>query len=125
MKTILVLDPDMGFAFWLGQGLTQSGYLAVPSQSVPGARGLLGDMSNAVELLVVNPVLPGTANFIEMLRSLNPRLKIVVITDKKQVQLSKIPYVDLHCRKPEGPDDSERKKLIAQIETVLPPFDPD
>ncbi|HZS55569.1 MAG TPA: hypothetical protein VFA65_14305 [Bryobacteraceae bacterium] len=125
MKTILVLDSDMAFALWLGQGLAQSGYSAVPALSAPGARELLGEMSNAVDLLVVNPVLPDTVDFIEMLRGLNPRLKIVVVTDKNQVQLSKIPYVDLHCRKPEGPDDSGRRKLIAQIETVLPPFDSD
>ncbi len=121
MKTILVVDSDLGFVFWLGHGLDQAGYPAFPAKSVPDAKTLLDELKIAVDLLIVNPALPDAAGFVEALRGLHHRLKVVVVTDN-QAELGQIPDVDLRCRKPGRTDESTLQHLIAQIKRVLPPF---
>ena len=50
MKTVLVIDSDLGFVFWLGRGLDQAGYPSFPAKSVPNAKTLLNELKIAVDL---------------------------------------------------------------------------
>lgn len=119
MKTILLVESDVGFLFWFGEGLAQAGYAVIPAKSVPDAEALLGESQIAVDLLIVNPALPDTAGFVETLRSLNHRLKVVAVTDN-QAEPGQIPDVEFRFQKPERTDESTRQELIAQIERVSP-----
>ena len=115
MKTVLVVDSDVGFVFWLGHGLDQNRYAVLPAASVPNARTLLDELGNAVDLVVVNPALPDAADFVGTLRGRNPRLKIVLVNDAA-AEPAVIPSFDLQCQKPTVIDDSAQQDLIAKSE---------
>jgi len=121
MKTVLVVDSDVGFVFWLGQALDQNRYGVLPAANVPNARTLLDEFGNAVDLVVVNPALRDTADFVGTLRGRNPRLKVVLVT-VPTAEPAPIPSFDLQCQKPTVIDDSALQDLIAKIRKVLPPF---
>ncbi len=122
MKTILIVDGDVGFAFWLGQALDRAGYAAVPAESSPAAEGLVDELRFAVDLLVINPALPGAADFVQTLRGIDPQLKVVAMGNT-EVNFEVAPYANLRCRKPENADDSARQHLVALIRGVCPPFE--
>jgi DNA-binding response OmpR family regulator len=121
MKTVLVIDSDVGFVFWLGQGLDQNRYAVLPAASVPNARTLLDELAITVDLVVVNPALSDAADFVETLRGRNPRLKVVLVADTT-AEPAQIRSFDLQCQKPSVIEDSALQDLIAKIRKVLPPF---
>jgi DNA-binding response OmpR family regulator len=121
MNTVLLIDSDVGFVFWLGQGLGHAGYKVIPAESVSRAKALLDEVKMIVDLLVVNTALPHAAGLVESLRRLNPSVKVVALIDN-QPALDQIPDADVHCRRPTLTDESTRQDLMAQIEKVLPPF---
>jgi len=121
MKMVLVVDSDVGFVFWLGQGLDQNRYAVLPAANVPNARTLLDELRITADLVVVNPALPDAANFVEALRGRNPCLKVVLVTDAA-AEPAQVPSFDLQCQKPTVIDDSAQQDLIAKIRKVLPPF---
>jgi DNA-binding response OmpR family regulator len=121
MKTVLVVDSDVGFVFWLGQGLDQNRYAVLPAASIPNARTLLDELAITVDLVVVNPALPDAADFVGTLRGCNPLLKVVLVSDAA-AEPAQIPSFELQCQKPKIIDDSAQQDLIAKIRKVLPPF---
>jgi DNA-binding NtrC family response regulator len=58
VKTVLIVDDDLGFAFWLGQALDRAGYEAWPAQGVTAAESLLAEVKLQIDLLVINASLP-------------------------------------------------------------------
>jgi DNA-binding response OmpR family regulator len=72
MNTVLVVDSDVGFAFWFGYGLNQAGYATFPAESVASAKELQDDLEIAVDLLIIDTALPDAAGLVELLRSRNP-----------------------------------------------------
>ena len=63
VKTVLLVDDNLGFAFWLGQALDRAGYETWPARSVPAAESLLEEVPLAVDLLVINASLPRAPAF--------------------------------------------------------------
>ena len=63
MKTVLIVDDDLGFAFWLGQALDRTGYETWPARSVSAAESLLSEVRLVVDLLVINASLPRARAF--------------------------------------------------------------
>jgi DNA-binding NtrC family response regulator len=122
MKTVLIVDSDLGFVFWLGQELDAAGYRAFPARSVTDATALLGELKIGVDLLIVNPALPHAAGFVETLGGSNNDLKVVAVSDNESV-LDIVRNIDRHCRKPKRMDESARSNLISEIECVLAPFE--
>ena len=121
MKTVLVVDSDVGFVFWLGQGLDQNRYAVLPAASVPNARTLVDELAITVDLAIINPALPDAADFLGRLRGCNPCLKVVLVPDPT-AEPAQIPSFDLQCQKPTITDDSAQRDLIAKIRKILPPF---
>ena len=79
MKTALILDADLSFAYWLEQGLDEAGYLAFPAKNAADAAALPDEFKNGLDLLIVNPSVPGTAKLIETLRQWNEHIKVVAL----------------------------------------------
>ena len=42
MRSILIVDSDLGFVFWLGRALHDAGYEALPAKDVPEATAIIG-----------------------------------------------------------------------------------
>lgn len=123
MKTVLIIDSDLGFVFWLGHGLDQAGYAAFPAQTAHDAKRLLDAMNVPINLLIINTGLRGAVDFVTALRRLNQDLKVVATTDYED-QPDLVRDADLRCRKPEATDQTTRRELISQIKQLMPPFTP-
>src|SRR5579862_1947430 len=60
LKTVLILDDDLRFGFWLGHLLDAATvYSALPARSVPDATLLVRQLNLKVDVLVINLALTG------------------------------------------------------------------
>lgn len=79
MTTILILDDDLGFTLWLGQALSASNCRALPATNVTEAAALIGHFSLMVDLVILNPCVPGGAEFTRTLRTDQGRLRVATL----------------------------------------------
>jgi DNA-binding NtrC family response regulator len=100
--TILLVDPDLGFVFWLGQALDSAGYNALPAESVRSAQELIREHKVAVDILVIDPLLPDAFAFISHLRQSRPAFKVVAVIPEDWEKLTPMTKVDAFQRKPEN-----------------------
>ena len=106
MKTVLIVDSDLGFMAFLSKSLSKGGYEVLPATTSQTAISLLKQLKNPkVDLLVLNLALPNTANLATSLKSKNKSLRIVAIQDPRTNAVINIP-VDARLRKP-APDELE------------------
>lgn len=75
---VLIVDEDLGFVWWLGQIFSQTGCRVVPTLGSDQTVSLARELNLKVDLLVVNPELPGVSELIQALSS-KRRPKIVAI----------------------------------------------
>lgn len=120
MKTaVLLIDCDLGFVFWLGQGLDKAGYEAFPAKSIPDALRLIAELHLTVGLVIVNCALPDTAEFLAALRHKQRLTKIIGLVEEAGIPIH--PEVDWQCCKPEDLDETSKTELLCQIHCVLAP----
>ena len=117
MKTVLIVDADLSFAYWLGQGLDEAGYQAFPAKNIADAAALPDELKATIDVLIVNPALPGASDFVETLRNWNPSAQVVALRGGPANSLA---GVDLWCRKPDRMDHSQRRRWIERVEQLLP-----
>jgi ActR/RegA family two-component response regulator len=80
--TVLIVDDDLGFVWWLGELFHEAGYRPVPALSARQAISLVKEVNLKVAVAVVNPELRGARKLIKTLRQAESRLvKIVLIRD--------------------------------------------
>lgn len=79
MATILILDNNLGFAFWLGQALSASKCEALPAMNVPEATALIGHFKLTIDLVIMNPSVPGAADFTRALRQEQGYLRVATL----------------------------------------------
>jgi response regulator RpfG family c-di-GMP phosphodiesterase len=81
LVTVLILDDDLGFLFWVAKSLEPSGYAVVPADTVSQANQLIRRLKLSVDLLIVNPTMEGAAAFCATLRRRKPGLRIIVLAE--------------------------------------------
>jgi len=79
--TALIVDDDVGFILWLGEMFNESGYQAFPALHCREALALAKKLALRVDVLVVNPALPGARRAMQALASAQPSLRVVLIGD--------------------------------------------
>lgn len=79
MATILILNNDLGFALWLGQALAASNCETLPATNVAEAAALVGHFKLNVDLVIVNPAVPGALEYSRSLRREQGRLHIAML----------------------------------------------
>jgi DNA-binding response OmpR family regulator len=99
--TVLIVDNDLGFVFWLGKTLDAAGYQTLPAKNISDATILLEELTLEIDSLIVNPSLPGAAEFVAMLRRSTRRLKVIAISDVEG-PVTTLLGVDASRRKPEN-----------------------
>jgi len=110
--TVLIVDEELGFLLWLGAVLGEAGYRAVPAKAVTdGARMARAFPPN---VLVINPELHGAVKFIITLRTHNPDLKVIALSDPTEAQENVIVVPKLTEITAET-----RKRWLRAIENVL------
>jgi len=118
MKTVLIIDPDLGFVFWLGRVLGDAGLQALPAKGFSEATALLSQLHMEIDLLVVNPFLAGAAGFVDTLRCSQPNLKVLGVLEKEQ-QVGPIQNADTIVRKPLQVDRFAGALWVRTIEQIL------
>ena len=79
MATILILDNDLGFCFWLGQAMTASQCKAFPATTIAEAFTLIAQFKLKVDFLILNPAVPGAMDFMQALRREQRQLRVAVM----------------------------------------------
>jgi hypothetical protein len=74
VPTVLILDDDLGFVWWLGEIFTELGY----APSCPQALSTIEALDLSVDLAILNPELPGISPMIRAIEHAHPA-KIVMI----------------------------------------------
>src|SRR5438445_4672062 len=65
VKSVLIVDEDLWFVFWLGRLLNEAGYEVWPARSGHDAAVLMKELGAGPDLLVINPNSSGAASFFE------------------------------------------------------------
>ncbi|HEY1238913.1 MAG TPA: hypothetical protein VGF16_00085 [Bryobacteraceae bacterium] len=77
MPTVLILVQDLGFQFWLGQGLSGAGFSVIPAKTPSQARRVIAKHEMTIDLAVVDPRLSGVGPFVEGLRERQGYLRVL------------------------------------------------
>jgi len=80
VATILILDNDLGFSFWLGQSLNAPHCRALPAKSVAEAVALIGQFKLKIDFLIMNPAVPGASDFTRALQRGQKHLRVATLT---------------------------------------------
>ena len=79
--TVLIVDSDLGFVFWLGRTLDAAGYQTLPAKSIADATTLLEEITAKIDLLIINSSLSGAAEFVSTLLQSPRPLKVIAVSD--------------------------------------------
>jgi hypothetical protein len=120
-RTVLIVDRDLGFVFWLGQALDNAGYRALPAKSIGDAATLLGQMNLEIDLLIVSLFLEGAAEFADALRRFQGHLKVIAVIGEWEEPSSALRGADASERRPLSLGDVSRIQWLRTIQRVLEP----
>jgi hypothetical protein len=119
MKTIVIIDDDLGFVFWLGQLLGDADYKVLPTKGFSDASTLLSELNTEIDLLIVNPSLAGAADFINALRRSRPNAKILAALSDNDQPAGQVQNADIIARKPRQPDAAASTLWLSVVEQAL------
>jgi hypothetical protein len=116
--TVLLVDRDLGFVFWLGRLLDKLGYEAYPAKSVRDAFELISKLHlTSISLLVVNRSMPEAAFLIKWLRGVNKSLRVILTGDSDGPW---IPWeADAQCSKSTRHDEKAEQEWHQLINSVF------
>lgn len=118
LKTVLILDDELGFVFWLGHLLDAAGYSALPAKSVPDAAMLIMQLDLRVDVLVINLALAGAADFIGAMHRSQMGVKVIgVLNDPAEA--AHIPRVNAVQLKNSTLSEAEKLGWLECIQRVL------
>ena len=117
VKTVLIVDEDLWFVFWLGRLLKDAGYDVWPARSGADAAILMKELGAGLDLLVINPNSCGAAAFFEDQRR-QTGFKTIAIQAQDE-ESAVIDGVDAALVKPQRPDEVSKLEWISVIESVL------
>jgi hypothetical protein len=120
VKTVLLVDDNLGFAFWLGQALDRAGYETWPARSVPAAESLLEEVPLAVDLLVINASLPRAPAFATDLSRTRTNFKVIAVYEEATDPLTSFPQACAVHQKPHTIDVAAKLEWVQLIRVVLP-----
>jgi len=78
-RAILLIERDLGHAFWLGRTLDHAGFQTFPARTVADAATLLRELHLTVEILMLDCLQPGAVEFVSTLRSSRKSLKVICL----------------------------------------------
>ena len=77
--TVLIVDDDLGFLWWLGDILGNSGCTVVPALSCQQAVTFMKELSVNLDLIFVNPGLSGVSSMLESLTAGQNKIKVIEV----------------------------------------------
>jgi DNA-binding NtrC family response regulator len=119
VKTVLIIDTDLRFAFWLGRGLDQAGYLALPASNVTSAKRLVAEMSATVDLVVISAAMPDSDSFLADLGRARNGLVVIAVLDEPGPNRIVLPKADLLEYKPVDLSEDAKREWVGVVELAL------
>jgi ActR/RegA family two-component response regulator len=114
LQTLLLVDDDLAFVFWLAFGLEAHGLQTVPAKNSTAARALLGRIEFPLRAAIVNAALPGTARLVKDLRRRQPDLKVISLAGATAAALA---GSDAALERPSEFDDAAKAEWVRAILT--------
>jgi hypothetical protein len=118
MKNILLVENDLGFIFWLGGALVAGDYQPWPACDISDATELIEKAGVPIDLLIIDPSLPGVSKLVAFLRRSQPDLKVIALGEEGKTKLT---CINAWHRKP-GPTQEPAKEEEEWIEAVRDVF---
>src|SRR5689334_22613696 len=115
---VLLVDSDLGFVFWLGQALDVAGYVAVPARDIGSAEELVQAHRIEIDILVIDPRMPGALPFISRSRERGKSLKVVAALAQEDEGDVPANDADMVLRKPERFTQEAKMQWIGQIQDL-------
>ena len=116
--TVWIVDDDLGFVWWLGEIFTEAGCRAFPALSCAQMISLGRKLNVGIDLLVVNPQLPGVIGMLQTLGRAHHNPQIVTIGEAPQALLAAIrPRASL--QRPSGSDSVSRTEWRKKVRKLL------
>ncbi len=89
--TVLILVRDLGFQFWLAGILAEAGFAVAPATTPTNAANLMAELSQPVDLAIVDPALAESAEFVIGLRNFQGYLHILPVTTEPAENRESVP----------------------------------
>ena len=119
IRTVLIVDPELGFVFWLGQALDRAGYQALPAKGCEDAAELLKQLNVEIDLLIVGQSLAGACAFADDLRHSQGHLKVIsAIGDGDEPSVA-FPGADASQFMLSGVDEASETEWLETIDAIF------
>ena len=119
MKTVLIIDSDLGFVFWLGRILADAGCQPLAARDASEAGALLGQLNAEIDLLILNPSLAGADDFANALRRSRRNVRILVALSDADQPAGQVQSADIVARKPRQLDGAACTVWVGMVKQVL------
>ena len=120
VRTVLIVDSDLGFVFWLGQALDVAGYEALPAKSAAEAKTLVRELKVTVDVLVANPNAPGVAALAEHLNRSQGHLSLIALVNNDNETFPEQPFPAVRKRRACRGDEVSRFEWVHLIQDLYP-----
>jgi DNA-binding response OmpR family regulator len=117
--TILIVDDDLGFVFWLGQALDRAGFETWPARSVAAAESLLLEIKLLVDLLVIPCSLPSAPVLVSHLGSTGTDFRVIAVCDELCEQVEQFPRLSAVHQRPQTMDTTAQLEWVQLVKGVL------
>ena|ERR1700688_4775029 len=117
--TVLILDRDLGFVFWLGQVLINAGYQALPANSCEAGTELVRQLNLGIDMLIVSYSLPGADVFLNSLRHSQGHLKVIAVLDAGEEPVKALSGADAAQHRPSLVNEGVETEWAETIKGVL------
>lgn len=121
MKSVLIVDEDLGFVVWLGRALFDAGYQALPATTGSDAIARLAHFGATIDLLVVSPEISELAELARYLRLPQRQIPTIAATEGEG-PVGPLPAdLDLSVSfpKPSVPNTEAQQDWLDLIQNVL------
>lgn len=113
--TVLIVDRDFGFAFWLAEIFTELGCHPVPALDCAKAVSLTPELEK-VDMVVLDPTMPACSKMMQSLTRLHPSVKLVaVVGEKTDSNIA----ADAVLKRPSGLMPISRQEWVRRVRQVL------
>jgi hypothetical protein len=116
--TVLIVDQDLGFVFWLGEIFAELGCQAVPALDCTKAVSISSALNLTIDLVVVNLRLRGVSKMMKKLSRADRSVKVVVIRDGNVRAISRLP-ADAILERPVGQAAISRERWLNRVRKIL------
>ena len=115
-KNVLIVENDLGFLFWLGGALNAGDYQSWPACGVSDANALVREGAVRIDLLIINPSLPGVSKLIALLRRSHAKLKVIALGAEGKIRLRGI---NAWRRKPGPAGESAKQEWLEAVKNLV------